>query len=109
MVENKAYRKGLSLKQLRFAEAYVQNGGIGTKAALAVYDTTSYNCANQIAMDNLRNPTVVQYINKLLGPIEVSHKELAQVLVDSLPSETFYERRWAWEIIMRLKDLSFFS
>ena len=109
MARTKAFRKRLTLKERRFAEEYVQNGGIGVRAALAAYNTHSYNCANQIAIDNLRNPTVVQYIDRLVGPVDVSAKDLARVLADSLDGKKFCERRWAWETIMRLKDPSFFA
>lgn len=109
MARTKAFRKRLSLRQRRFAEEYVQNGGIGVQAALAAYNTRSYNCANQIAIDNLQNPTVVEHIEGLIGPIDVSSRDMARVLTDSLNGEKFCERRWAWEIIMRLKDPSFFA
>jgi phage terminase small subunit len=65
-------RKGerLTLKQFRFAAEYVRNGANGVQAALAAYDTDSYNCANQIAMENLQKPTVIRAIYRHLDGFE---------------------------------------
>ena len=76
------------LKQTRFAEAYVTNGGNGTRAALATNNTTSYGCANQIAIGNLQNPIVREYINTLIGPIDVTPQDLARTLADELRNGT---------------------
>lgn len=48
----------LTLKQERFVDNYIANGGNGTQAAIeAGY---SENCATVIATENLRKPNVVQ-------------------------------------------------
>src|SRR2546429_5121993 len=60
-------RKSLTVKQRSFVKEYVRNGGNGTQAALSSYDTKDYDTANQIAVENLQKPTVVESINEVLN------------------------------------------
>ena len=49
----------LTLKQQKFVEAYIQNGGNGGEAVFeAGYDCTSPNSARSQASDNLRKPNI---------------------------------------------------
>lgn len=59
-----------TFKQKIFAKKYVENGGNGTKAALAIYDAT-YNDASTIASGNLKKPAVINEIDKLLKEINL--------------------------------------
>lgn len=47
-----------TLKQKKFAEEYVANGGNGTQAALSVYDTVDAKTASVIAAENLVKPCI---------------------------------------------------
>lgn len=51
----------LTKKQKIFANAYIDTGN-GTQSALKAYDTTDDNTANVIAVENLRKPMVMEYI-----------------------------------------------
>lgn len=58
-------RKTLTHKQEQFVQEYVANGGNGTQAALAVYNTTDPNTAHVIASENLQKPTVAERATEL--------------------------------------------
>lgn len=51
-------------KQEAFATEYIANGGNGTKAALAVYDTDNPRTAAAIASENLTKPNVIEAIRR---------------------------------------------
>lgn len=52
-------------KERRFAEEYVKNGGVGTTAALQVYDTDNYKTASSISSENLEKPRVIETIEQI--------------------------------------------
>lgn len=56
--------KKLTVKQTRFVEEYVKNGGNGTKAALKAYDTLDYRTASAIACENFTKKNIVEEIEK---------------------------------------------
>lgn len=56
-----------SLKQRKFAKAYVENGGNAGKAALIAYDVSSNESARKTGQDALDNPMVQEEIKKLLN------------------------------------------
>jgi phage terminase small subunit len=60
-VKEKPKLRRLTKKQRDFANAYIDSGN-GTQSALIAYDTTSANTAHSIASENLRKPTVREYI-----------------------------------------------
>ena len=56
----------LTPKQENFIEAYIDNGGNGTAAALEAYNTTDTNTAAVIASENLRKPKIVSALEEAL-------------------------------------------
>ncbi len=56
-----------SLKQRKFAKAYVENGGNGTKAVLASYNVKDRRNAGILAPTLLDNPMVQGEITKILN------------------------------------------
>ncbi len=72
--------ENLTKKQQGFVKDYVETGN-GTQAALKNYDTDSPNVANQIALDNLRKPTVIEAIKGIAQHLDeetlaANHKKL---------------------------------
>ncbi len=53
----------LTSKQRAFADAYLETGGNGRKAALQAYDCSSPESASVLAHKTLNNPKVVAYLN----------------------------------------------
>lgn len=51
----------LSKKQKGFSDEFLETGN-GVQSALKAYDTDNYNSANQIAIENLQKPTIIDYI-----------------------------------------------
>lgn len=62
----------LTKKQRGFVKDYIDTGN-GVQSALNHYDTDNYNSANQIAIENLQKPTILQAIE--------SHAEKAESMV----------------------------
>lgn len=56
----------ITQKQKTFADAYIENGGNGTQAALVAYETESKDTARAIASENLIKPNVVNYLEAAL-------------------------------------------
>jgi phage terminase small subunit len=54
-------------KQKKFADAYVDNGGNRTEAALDVYDTKDYFTAANIGSENLKKPKIQEYLESIAG------------------------------------------
>jgi phage terminase small subunit len=52
----------LTKKQKGFVKDYLETGN-GVESALRNYDTTDYNTANVIAVENLQKPTIIEYLN----------------------------------------------
>lgn len=76
----------LTLKQRQFVKNYVENGGNAVQAALAVYNTKSYNTANQIALANLQSPTLQNEIERLLAIEGLTLSEISNKLRYSIDS-----------------------
>lgn len=53
-------------KQKLFAQKYIEYKGNGTKAALAVYNTSTVQTAQVMASENLLKPIVINEIQKLM-------------------------------------------
>lgn len=76
--------KALTLKQKKFALEYVKNGGNGTKAAFASYDTT-YDNAEVIGAENIRKPLVIDEVNRILAKKGLNSDEyVADKMLQSL-------------------------
>ncbi len=69
-------KRRLSKKQRGFIKDYIATGN-GTQAALENYDTTKYNVANAIAVENLQKPTIRDAIEEALSDelLAKVHKE----------------------------------
>lgn len=76
--------KTLTIKQKKFVKAYVKNDGNGTKAALESYDTTDYDTANQIAVENLQKPTVKEAIDAALEKADITIEKAIKPIADGL-------------------------
>lgn len=77
----KTLANGLTPKQDKFLKVIagqIEETGEtnGTQAALAVYNTTDKSTANQIARDNLRNPTIKKTIEDMLAGVGTSSDEI---------------------------------
>lgn len=66
----------LTKKQEEFAIEYLETGN-GTQSALKAYDTEDPNTANQIAVENLRKPTVIQYLQENASAVSSNMVRLA--------------------------------
>lgn len=55
--------KRLSLKQEKFVEAYIENGGNATQAALVAYDVNKKIDASNIGRQNLDKPYIKEIID----------------------------------------------
>jgi phage terminase small subunit len=64
----------LTIKQMRFCEEYIKNGGNGTQAYLAAYDSNSPSSASIEAYRLLDKPEIKEYVLKLRKPIEKAVK-----------------------------------
>lgn len=60
----------LTIKQARFCEEYVKNGGNGTQAYLTAYDSNSPTSAQIEASRLLDREDIQEYLRKLRKPIE---------------------------------------
>lgn len=72
--KSKLSPEGLTLKQKRFADKYLETGN-GTQAALEAYPTTP-DVAKCIAYENLAKPHIEEYVYKKL-----THKDLTPQLI----------------------------
>ena len=85
MKKDKSKRtKRLTVKQDKFVKEYAENGGNGVKAALQTYDTSDYNTANQIAVENLQKPTVQTELARLMKESDVTPKRTLRVVSDGM-------------------------
>ncbi len=66
----------LTKKQKIFVKEYVKTEN-GTQSALKAYDTKDPNTANQIAIENLRKPTVINVIKSIAE--QIPNEDLVKV------------------------------
>lgn len=66
-------------KRKKFVTKYIENGGNGTQAVLDTYNTDSSNVANQIALENLRKPTVIRAIDQVLQGVGLTDDVVAKI------------------------------
>jgi phage terminase small subunit len=84
----KVIRRKATLKQRKFAEEYLNNGGNATKAATVAYNTSNDNSAASIGTELLRKPAVLALLNK--------HEEAAELVVlDTMMNAPEYKDRLA--------------
>lgn len=65
-------KKKPSLKQEKFTEAFVKNGGNATKAALEVYDTHNKKDASNIGYQNLKKPHIQELVSSKIKDLKNS-------------------------------------
>ena len=73
----------ITFKQKKFADNYLETGN-GTQSALKAYDTESYKTANVIAAENLKKPSVIEYLKSQAQ----AAAERVIVLAESAENET---------------------
>jgi phage terminase small subunit len=78
----------LSLKQRKFAKAYIKNGGNATQAALESYDTTDYFTSAAIGQENLKKPLIKQAIETALIELDLSPKKVLKTFVNIIDKHT---------------------
>lgn len=76
---NRSTRKP-TLKQKKFVEEYLNNGGNASKAAMVAYDAENMNTARAMGSENLTKPAVLALLNS-------KEQRAEQVVVDILESK----------------------
>lgn len=76
----------MTIKQKLFVKKYLENGGNGTQAALAVYDTDDSNVAAAISSENLRKPNIQQAIKQALEAEGLSPRSNIKYLKEAIVS-----------------------
>lgn len=79
--------RSLTIKQKKFVKEYVKRDGNGTKAALAVYNTTSEDVARSISSENLAKPSIREEIDKALMRHEITMDAAVKPIADGLQAE----------------------
>ena len=91
-----------TFKQGRFVDEYIRNKGNGVQAALAVYNTTDYNTANQIAVDNLQKPTIREEIIRHMRSSGVTRETILENLTELMYSGSGMIRLRAIRLILKM-------
>ena len=76
-----------TLKQEKFAEVYLANGGNGVRAAEAASYRGDVNQLNQAARYNLQNPTIQEYIRERLKGLKANADEVLYILADHMRAD----------------------
>lgn len=76
-------RNNLSLKQKKYVNEYIANGGNGKEAALASYDTNE-RTARQIAYENMTKPDIVSAIQSKLQLSDAKPTLVIQTLLEKI-------------------------
>lgn len=89
---------GLTLKQKRFADHYIETGN-GTQSVLAAGYNTDYDTAQNIAYENVRKPKVVSYITRQLALKDANPELVLEVLLDKLKNDNDFIALKAAELL----------
>lgn len=73
----------LTVKQAKFVKAKAE-GKTGVQAAMEAYDTTDYNVANTIAVENMQKPTVAQALHIAMSKAGITPELIVQPVADGL-------------------------
>lgn len=76
-----------TIKQKKFINGLVKTGNI-TKAALEAYETDNSQVAYQVGYRNLRNPTVISYMDQVLSNSGLDDATLTQELNKIIKAST---------------------
>lgn len=77
-------RKNLTLKQSAFIIELLNNGGNKVRAALSVYNTTSYKTASKIADSNCNNQLIRDKIERELADKNINAETIATLISEGL-------------------------
>lgn len=100
-------RNSLSLKQKKYIDEYIANGGNGSQAALQAYDTNDPHTARQIAYENMTKPDVISYYNAKIKASDAKPEKVITLLLNELNSPEPVIRLKAAELLG--KHLRMFS
>ena len=88
----------LTLKQKKFADAYIATKGNGTQAALSTYNTSDYSTAATIANENMKKPEVISYVERKFKASDLTVDKVVKVWNDELESPEAMYRLKASEL-----------
>lgn len=101
--------KGLRLAWLNFIDAYIANGGNGTKAYQVAYSGTSDDVAGAAAARLLRNVRIRTELNNKLGAQEVTEEfivdGLKTIAVKYRGAKTIMAAVRSYEILSKIKGM----
>lgn len=80
-------RKKPTLKQEKFVNEYLANGGNGVQAARAAGYKGDTNTLNQVARDNLQKPTIASRVRERVDGLAATSAEVLNVLGDHLRAD----------------------
>lgn len=73
---------GLRLAWIKFIDAYIGNGGNGTKAYMEAYPDSSEEAARRSASDLLTKPDILDEINNKLETQKVTEDKITSMLIE---------------------------
>ena len=76
----------LTQKQTKFVKAKAE-GKTGVEAALIAYDTTDYNTAGTIAVENLQKPTIKQALDYEMAKQGITMEAIIRPVKEALTAE----------------------
>lgn len=82
--------KKLTIKQTKFVKEYVKNDGNGTKAALAVYDTTDADTARAISSENLAKPAIRDAVDAALNKHGITMDDAVAPIAKALKAKKVF-------------------
>jgi hypothetical protein len=96
MSDDDMHDHGLTLKQHIFAETYLQNGGVGTEAALAAGYNPNPDTIKTSASHVLHHPKVRAYMRaRVSGLIASTDEALAELtMIGMMPIENFLVEKY---------------
>lgn len=87
--EKKKTLRRLTLKQQTFVKEYIETKGNGVKAALKAYDTTSYDTANAIAVENLQKPSIIQEMKRAADKVGLTPERINRRLNEIMDQDKY--------------------
>lgn len=96
-------KRKLTLKQKKFIQEYVSNGGNGTKAVAVAYPDATYGTQRSLSAENLAKPNINSEIRTLLEAKGITLDTLNEHLLKILESDDLNVKnkglRLAYEVI----------
>ncbi|MDA2930738.1 terminase small subunit [Acidobacteria bacterium AH-259-O06] len=94
----------LTVKQQRWIEAYVENGGNATQAALEAYDT-GYDSARVIGSENLAKPNIRWEIQARMGDARLTTEDALHTVKQALEATNVKDRP-DWRSRLKAADMT---